>query len=225
VAMAPEFEGMDEVVDYFRHEVLLYDHGISGESFLVHSSGAWEHIDAHDGFVQVLGRSLVANKLDEPYMGLPDIWSMDLGVPLEPWVRHYSETYFIDHPESWRVETDKRITNLARPEPGEVTISWYRKNPKEQPFQVHEARRLIDLQFVEQKGYQTSLQPRVRRMHGWTGVYKECTQQTPHPMTWLILAACQGHTIVLVTADDPDTSWLRKLEYLRVFNSLVLRHG
>jgi hypothetical protein len=223
-AMNLDYHGLDQLVDYCRQQALLRKYGVSRELFMVHRSGAWQHMDVGDGFLRAIGRPFHRSSLDEPYMGLPDIWGMRPYQRGERWVHYDCGVYSVEHPLSWRVERDRRITNLIRPESGAVTISWHTMDPGARPVQLHQVRSIVEGTGSEFAGYRVTLAPRARLMSGWAGVYMEFSAQEPIPLQWLILGACCGHTIVMLTAQEDGMGQWSKLEYLRVFNSLQFRH-
>lgn len=221
MAAAPDFEVIDFMVDQFQHDLLIFDHGITAEAFLVHRSGDWEHLDGPEAFVKVLGRSLLTNIGDGPHT-LPGVWNTEPFLDREPWVRHSSALYSVDYPRSWEATGQGNSVNLVRTgEEGRVTVSAY-ANDTPQPAELHKVfDRIRELQ--EELGQVPVQTHKARRMRGWTGVYFETVDRQPVPMYMLWLGACRGSTWVLATAQDRKPTGQSMVQYLRVFGSLRIK--
>jgi hypothetical protein len=129
--------------------------------------------------------------------------------------------YAVDHPADWRIyrdDSDENILNIRAPEgSGEVTISAFHGNGVS-PLAV---RGLFDRVF---KSYEVVCSLRAISQNNWDGLYAEYLQSVDGGFrSWLVIGACYGKTLVLITANDTEEAMLSKRPvYEAVLYSLIL---
>jgi hypothetical protein len=126
--------------------------------------------------------------------------------------------YRVQHPADWRVSRDENIVNLLPPEgSGEVTISAFQGGGAS-PLALHG---LIQRVF---KDYEVVSSLRATSQNNWDGLQAEFLQAVDTGFrSWLVVGACHGSVLVLITANDTQEAMPSKRHiYESILSSLVL---
>lgn len=126
--------------------------------------------------------------------------------------------YTVEHPANWKIVRDENIVNILPPEgSGEITIS---------AFHGGGATPMALNGFIQRffKNHEVVSPIRPLSQNNWDGLQAEFLQTVETGLrSWLIIGACYGKVLVLITANDTQEAMQSQRNiYESILNSLTL---